>query len=164
MAIGKCTFNTKELEKFRDKIENLSKKQDEISKVIINDIADRTMRLILKKTPVGVYSNHVHFFTNEGVEVEFYTSKVKTGGDLRRGYRKSEPIKVGNNYEIEISNVEKYAEFVENGHRAVNRHGETVGWVKGRFMVKISCDLIESELEHIISKSFTEFLQGELDK
>lgn len=59
-------------------------------------------------------------------------------GDLRDNW-KSHIIKKGDTYTIIIYNQIEYASFVENGHRIV-RDGKTVGWVEGRFMLKLTMD------------------------
>lgn len=153
-----CKFDVSELKKFRDRLVNLEKRQDEISTRIIEDIANRAKREIIRNTPVGQYSNHVHFVTRDGVEVDFITSDV-TGGSLKKGWRKTEVKFFGGYYVVEIYNVEKYAGWVEHGHRIVNKYGETLGWCPGKFMVKISCDLVQSKLDRIIERSLGDWIK-----
>ena len=62
-------------------------------------------------------------------------SPVKTG-DLRQNW-KSNVVKKGDTYTIFIFNDLEYAGFVEDGHRIVIA-GQTVGWVEGRFMLKLT--------------------------
>lgn len=64
-------------------------------------------------------------------------SPVDTG-DLRNNW-KFHIVKRGDTYTILIYNQLEYASFVENGHRIV-RFGKTVGWVEGRFMLKLTKD------------------------
>jgi hypothetical protein len=64
-------------------------------------------------------------------------------GDLRNNW-KYDVIKKGDTYIIVIYNQLEYASFVENGHRIVIA-GKTVGWVEGRFMLKLT----EEEMQRI---------------
>ena len=57
-------------------------------------------------------------------------------GDLRQNW-KHDVIKRGDNYTIIIYNQLEYSSFVENGHRLVVA-GQTVGWVEGKFMLKLT--------------------------
>ena len=64
-------------------------------------------------------------------------SPVDTG-DLRNNW-KFHIVKKGDTYTILIYNQLEYASFVENGHCIV-RFGKTVGWVEGKFMLKLTKD------------------------
>lgn len=57
-------------------------------------------------------------------------------GDLRNNW-KYHVVKKGLEYTIVIYNQLEYASFVEKGHRIVVG-GVTVGWVEGRFMLKLT--------------------------
>lgn len=59
-------------------------------------------------------------------------------GDLRNNW-KFQVVKKGKDYIIVIYNQLEYASFVEKGHRVVIA-GKTVGWVEGRFMLKLTED------------------------
>lgn len=59
-------------------------------------------------------------------------------GDLRNNW-KFHVVKKGDTYIIVIYNQLEYASFVEKGHRIVIA-GKTVGWVEGRFMLKLTED------------------------
>jgi hypothetical protein len=57
-------------------------------------------------------------------------------GNLRNNW-KYYVMSKGDTYYIHIYNQTEYASFVENGHRIVIA-GQTVGWVEGRFMLKLT--------------------------
>lgn len=59
-------------------------------------------------------------------------------GDLRQNW-KHDVIKRGDTYIIVIFNQLEYSSFVESGHRLVVA-GRTVGWVEGKFMLKLTKD------------------------
>ena len=62
-------------------------------------------------------------------------------GDLRNNW-KYHIVKKGDTYTILIYNQLNYASWVENGHRIVIV-GKTVGWVEGKFMLKLTKDEME---------------------
>ncbi|ANB62120.1 HK97 gp10 family phage protein [Anoxybacteroides amylolyticum] len=57
-------------------------------------------------------------------------------GNLRNNW-KYYVLNKGDTIYIHIYNQTEYASFVENGHRIVVA-GQTVGWVEGRFMLKLT--------------------------
>lgn len=57
-------------------------------------------------------------------------------GNLRNNW-KYYVVSKGDTIYIHIYNQAEYASFVENGHRIVVA-GQTVGWVEGRFMLKLT--------------------------
>ncbi|MET3657838.1 HK97 gp10 family phage protein [Sporosarcina psychrophila] len=59
-------------------------------------------------------------------------------GDLRNNW-KYHIVKKGDTYTILIYNQLNYASWIENGHRIVIA-GKTVGWVEGKFMLKLTKD------------------------
>ncbi|QNK89436.1 HK97 gp10 family phage protein [Sporosarcina sp. resist] len=59
-------------------------------------------------------------------------------GDLRNNW-KYHIVKKGDTYTILIYNQLNYASWIENGHRIVVA-GKTVGWVEGKFMLKLTKD------------------------
>lgn len=120
------------------------------------EMAMRALAKIKKRTPVGVYSGEVHFFTAEGKEVRFNVSKVRTGGQLRRNWQVGNVQRRGDAYVVEIYNNTHYAPFVEYGHRT--GHGLTK-WVEGRFMMTISMQEIERELPKYLEKRQLQLLE-----
>ena len=79
---------------FSEKLKKLNDNQrEELIIASIKEIASRVLTKVIKRTPVGVYSN-------------------KTGGTLRRGWSTSKALNVskkGNNYVIDIINTVEYA-------------------------------------------------------
>lgn len=73
---------------------------------------------------------------------------------LKRSWVVGEVKKVGNVYQIEISNNVHYASFVEMGHR--KRNGK--GWVMGKFMVTISTKQVAREMPGYLERRFTTLL------
>lgn len=94
-------------------------------------------------------------------------SPVDTG-DLRQNW-KFDVVKKGDTYTIFIFNDLEYAGFVENGHRIVaapkemswkevTAAGKTVGWVEGRFMLKLTM----AEMERIAPRMWKNEVEKEM--
>lgn len=77
-------------------------------------------------------------------------------GDLRQNW-KYDVIKKGDTYIVVIYNQLEYASFVEKGHRIVVA-GKTVGWVEGRFMLKLT----EDEMERIAPNMWKKEVEKEM--
>lgn len=123
------------------------------------ELAARLLRKVIKRTPVGEYP--------EG--------SGKKGGTLRRGWTSqkgmgSEGMKTngatqfvdtlkvnhyGDTYVIEIVNPVEYASYVEFGHRTANHSG----WVKGRFMMTISEQELQTIAPKVLENKIKRYLQ-----
>lgn len=77
-------------------------------------------------------------------------------GDLRNNW-KFHVVKKGLEYTIVIYNQVEYASFVEKGHRIVIA-GKTVGWVEGRFMLKLT----EEEILRIAPRMWEREVEKEM--
>ena len=136
--------NFRDLENFRQKLEeNLGGEQvDLFIEVCAKELAARLLAKVIKRTPVGQYSN----------------SSGKVGGTLRRGWTNgrnqaassyANSLNVnhfGDTFVIEIINPVEYASYVEFGHRTRNHEG----WVEGRFMLTISEQEIEADAPRVL--------------
>ncbi|MFJ3386324.1 MULTISPECIES: HK97 gp10 family phage protein [unclassified Lysinibacillus] len=111
-------FEFSEVLRIKENLIELSKASHRVQLKVAQRIAQLAIRKVKKMTPVD-------------------------NGDLRNNW-KSDVIKQGDNYIIVIYNQLEYASFVEKGHRIVIA-GKTVGWVEGRFMLKLT----EDEMQRI---------------
>lgn len=109
-------FEYGDMRLFKQNLIDLNKKSHEIHMKVANRISQLAIRKVKKMTPVD-------------------------SGDLRNNW-KSYVLKKGDSYYIHVYNQLEYASFVENGHRIVVA-GQTVGWVEGRFMLKLTMDEME---------------------
>ncbi len=155
--MGKVDF--RQLEEFTKKVEeNLGGDQvDLFIKACAKELAARLLTKVIKRTPVGDYSNAV------GVD--------KVGGTLRRGWTGEQQQDVasyvqslnveqtGDMYTIEIVNPVEYASYVEFGHRQTpGRFVPAIGkrlkesWVEGKFMLTISSQEIQDAAPGILEK------------
>ncbi|MES1046310.1 HK97 gp10 family phage protein [Heyndrickxia oleronia] len=111
-------FEFSEVSRIKENLIELNKASYKIHMKVAKRVAQLAIRKVKKMTPVD---------TN----------------DLRNNW-KYDVIKKGDTYIIVIYNQLEYASFVENGHRIVIA-GKTVGWVEGRFMLKLT----EEEMQRI---------------
>lgn len=78
------------------------------------------------------------------------------GGTLKENWRHS-VVRKGDTYIIVVYNQIEYASFVESGHRIVVG-GKTVGWVEGRFMLKLTME----DMEKIAATKWQEDIEKEM--
>lgn len=176
---GKADYE--QLKKLRDNINKFqSVDMDKFCRDVSKELARKLLRLVIPRTPVGVYKNETYVcemgFTHRGHYVE-----GKNGGTLRRGWTaKTEqeatsgsgnglslvnayvdalPIsKSGKTYVVEIINPVEYASYVEYGHRTPGG-----GWVAGHLFLtysendveyRLAPQVIERELQKLFRKIF----------
>ena len=139
------------LEGFKELEKSLTKIQKDVDDFIVSlskEVAARLLAKVIRRTPVGQYKK----------------GSGKVGGTLRRGWTAGkkradfiEGIQVnkrGSIYEVVIKNSVEYASYVEFGHRTRNHKG----WVPGRFMLTISEQELEGDLERIIQNKLQKFM------
>lgn len=163
-------FNAQGFKAFRKKLEKLQD-PDVFAQSCAKELAARLLRMVIKRTPVGDYNTYwtdkdgTRLVDDKNKEIVLENSPRK-GGTLRRGWTAnkkasakgySESLTVhhfGDTYVIEIINPVEYASYVEYGHRTPSHKG----WVKGRFMMTIS----EQELQTIAPKILEKKIQNYL--
>lgn len=141
------------LEGFKELEKSLTKIQKDVDDFIVSlskEVAARLLSKVISRTPVGQYKK----------------GSGKVGGTLRRGWTAGkkradfiEGIQVdkrGDTYEVVIKNSVEYASYVEFGHRTRNHKG----WVPGKFMLTISEQELEGDLERIIQNKLQKFIGG----
>lgn len=126
-------FEFQQMRQFRDKFKNYLVTHESIHDQVAHRIALLAIRKVKKLTPVDT-------------------------GNLRQNWKYT-ITKSGDTYIIFIENPAHYALFVEKGHRIVVA-GITVGWVEGRFMMK----LMESEIERIAPNMWMREVEKEMRK
>lgn len=158
--------------------QNLQKLQDPDAFVeaCVKELAARLLATVVKRTPVGDYSHEVEVVAKRDSKNhkkgDVYKKKVtpsgKKGGTLRRGWTNGKRATpqgyaqamavnhFGSTYVIEIVNPVEYASYVEYGHRTANHKG----WVKGRFMMTISEQELQSIAPQILERKIKRYLGG----
>lgn len=115
---------------------------------------------VKKRTPVGVPPTWI-----EGEKALEYWSGYD-GGNLRDAWAVMPVGHRGDHYTVVILNNLKYASYVEYGHRqtpgrevgVIERHLKQ-SWVKGRFMLTISTQELETQAPAILEKKLYKFLK-----
>lgn len=102
---------------------------------IVAQMASAGVAVTKKNTPVGVYPS----------------GSGKVGGNLRRGWIKGVTYKVGKDWQSGYSNNVEYGLYVNNGHRIVNKAGETIGYVSGRRMLEQGIDAAKQQTDAIFN-------------
>lgn len=143
---GSCDF--RDWQQLKDNLQVTEERLNLFIESLAKEIAARLLRKVIKRTPVGEYPKE----------------SGKKGGTLRRGWTTGknhadfissiQVHKIGDKYQIEIENPTEYASYVEFGHRT--RGGK--GWVKGKFMLTISEQEIESAAPKIIENKIKKML------
>lgn len=83
---------------------------------------------------------------NQGVKIAKQNTNV-VSGFMRKSWRSAPAVK-SKSGEVTKSlvNTADYSEFVNYGHRVVDKLGNTKGWVKGQFMLEKAIGFIERQL------------------
>ena len=101
---------------------------EDIDKKVLNKSVNKGVAYAKKNTPVGIYSN-------------------KQGGFMRRSWRSAPAVKSkSGNVTKSLVNTADYSSYVNYGHRIVNKFKETIGWVKGQFILEKTIGFIERQL------------------
>ncbi|TCJ01496.1 HK97 gp10 family phage protein [Cytobacillus praedii] len=124
-------FEYSEMKAMRKQIAELRRNSYEIHMKVAKRIAQLAIRKVKKMTPVDT-------------------------GDLRNNW-KFTVTKKGDSFYVTVYNKLEYASFVENGHRIVVA-GQTVGWVEGKFMLKLTMD----EMERIAPNMWKQEVEKEM--
>lgn len=99
---------------------------------------------------------HTKAALSEAVALALRKVKERTpvrSGTLRREWKVTDIAKEGDNWVVTLYNDTKYAPYVEYGHRTrLNRKTGERHWVEGQFMMKISCDEVKADMNHIVQK------------
>lgn len=133
-------IDCKGMKDLQKQLEKLKDTHDDFVEQCAKELAARLLRMVVKRTPVGEYSQ----------------SSGKKGGTLRRGWTIGEIRKEGNIYKIEVINNTGYASYVEYGHRTANHKG----WVKGKFMMTISERDLQAIAPKVLENKIKKFLGG----
>ena len=139
-------YNEAVIKQFRKELKSMLSDIKDIDVKVLNKSVNIGLKDVKENTPVGSYSNQVNFTTKDGKEVSFTTKNIKQGGFLRKSWKTSRISKSKKGVSKSIYNNVDYAEYVNYGHRVVNKSGETVGWVKGKFMLEKSIDRVDKEM------------------
>lgn len=77
---------------------------------------------------------------------------AKDTGFMQKSWRVSRTTKVNGGIQKELFNTADYASYVNDGHRIVNKNGETVGFVKGHFILEKALSKADNVLKEEFEK------------
>ena len=107
-------------------------------KAMLGDISEIDSRIITQAV-------------NEGLADAKRNTPVVTGF-MRKSWSTTPTQKTSNGVQKEMVNTAHYAIFVNYGHRVVNRKGETVGWVPGKFILEKAIEKVEKTLVRLFER------------
>lgn len=130
------SVNYNELKRLRDELVNLKKDETIFIKRFLMEMGQRVLYRTKKRTPVdtGYLVNH------------WYLSDV---------FKKNE-----HELYVVLYNIAEYASHVEYGHAVVDKNGDYVRRVNGKYMATISIAEIEREIPKRYESALKSFLQG----
>ena len=180
---GRADFQAlKDLEQRIGKLEQVD--FDQFCRETAAELAGRLLTKAKKRTPVGVVPKDLYDNKKSTVTVTGASGKKRkfasreaaiyqqywagyTGGTLRDAWTILPVEKQGNNYVVTIVNNTEYASYVEYGHRQrPGRYVPALGkslkanWVKGRFMLTISEQELETQLPALLEQKLYTLLKG----
>lgn len=182
------SVDTSELAKLLTNIEGMKEAVPEFLRQCADELGQRLLRKVIKRTPVGKKptfegektvkvegknGKSKTFLTKEGAAYENMMKTYWSGyssGHLRRSWRVTSTEGIGYNYTIKVENPLDYASYVEHGHRQtpgrfIPALGKTavVSWVPGRHMLSTSVDEIEASKYKIIGRRAQAFIKERMD-
>ncbi|MFC2475913.1 MAG: HK97 gp10 family phage protein [Catonella sp.] len=182
------SVDTSELTKLLANIEGMKEAAPEFLRQCADELGQRLLRKVIKRTPVGkkpIFKGEKTikvkgqsgktrtFLTKEKADYDMMINKYwsgYSGGQLRRSWRATSTEGTGYNYTIKVENPLDYASYVEHGHRQtpgrfIPALGKTavVSWVPGRHMLSTSVDEIEASKYKIIGRRVQAFIKERMD-
>lgn len=132
------------LNEFKAMLKNLGQDCRQIQAETTKRMANACLSAAKRNTPVGQYKDG------------------RQGGTLRQGWQSRSE---GHNARkgkarAEVYNNTEYGIYVNDGHRIVNRKGQTVGWVMGKFMLESGVRAAEKMRD----KSFAQLMEEAKNK
>lgn len=154
---GRCDF--RQLKELQERIQKLEGSDfDAFCEACAKELAARLLAKVIKITPTGDYPSSTG--KKGGTLKRGWTAKTEAeassgGKGNAKDYVAALPItKSGNMIEIEIINPVRYASYVEFGHRTRNHKG----WVKGKFMLTISEQELQTQAPNILENKIKKYL------
>lgn len=125
--MSNASENAAAINKYRNELRAMLGDISQIDRKVITASVNTGLRDVTKNTPVGIYP----------------AGSGKVGGTLRKGWHSPPVEKVGNGVQKMLENNVSYGLYVNDGHRLVNRNGETVGYVEGQHFLERSNNVVE---------------------
>ena len=128
--------NKAAIDKFRKELKAMLGDISEIDSRILTQAVNEGLADAKRNTPVGQYP----------------PSSGRVGGFMRKSWSVTPTQKTSTGVQKEMVNTADYSGFVNYGHRVVNRKGETVGWVPGKFILEKAIKKVEKALVRLFER------------
>jgi len=180
--------DTSELSKLLANIEGMKEATPEFLRQCTNELGQRLLRKVIRRTPVGKKPTfkgektakaegkslmREHTLTADDLIYPVFVLEGQDpgeGGPLRGSWRVTSAEGTGYNYTITVENPLDYASYVEHGHRQtpgrfIPALGKTavVSWVKGRHMLSDSVNELEDSKYKIVESKLDAFLKERMN-
>ena len=120
--MSNASENSAAINKYRDELKAMLSDISEIDVNVLNKSVNAGLGDVKRNTPVDT-------------------------GNLRRNWKATQTQKSSAGAEKSLENNVDYSIFVNDGHRVVNRKGETVGYVQGKHMLEGAVHVVEGAME-----------------
>ena len=124
------------IDKYRKELKAMLGDISEIDSKVLTQAVNVGLADAKRNTPVGQYP----------------PSSGRVGGFMRKSWSTTPTQKTSTGVQKEMVNTAHYAIFVNYGHRVVNRKGETVGWVPGKFILEKAIKKAEKALVRLFER------------
>jgi len=128
--------NKAAIDKFRKELKAMLGDISEIDSRVLTQAVNEGLADAKRNTPVGQYP----------------PGSGRVGGFMRKSWSVTPTQKTSTGVQKEMVNTADYSGFVNYGHRVVNRQGETVGWVPGKFILEKAIKKVEKALVRLFEK------------
>lgn len=122
--------NAAAIDQYRKELRAMLGDIKQIDRKVLTSAVNVGLKDVKKNTPVGKYP----------------AGSGKVGGTLRKSWHVTPTLPAGNGVQKGLENNVYYAPYVNDGHRVVNRHGETVGYVEGQHFLERANNVVEKAM------------------
>lgn len=125
------------------------KEYKEQLKALTDDLQNEEMKILTKSV-------------NKGLAFAKDNTPVDTG-NMKKSWYTKRARRISNGYEKPLNNSADYSMYVDVGHRIVTKGGETVGFVKGKYITDRTIHIVQKSILDEYKKSIRR-LQKKYDK
>lgn len=125
--MSNASVNAAAIDKYRKELRTMLGDISQIDRKVLTVSVNTGLRDVKRNTP-----------TNKDPHV--------IGGTLRKGWHSPPVQPAGNGVRKMLENNVYYGPYVNDGHRVVNRRGETVGYVEGQHFLEHANNVVEKAM------------------
>jgi hypothetical protein len=128
--MSNVSANAAAIDQYRKELREMLGDISQIDKTVLTRAVNAGLRDVKKHTPTGQYP----------------AGSGKVGGTARKGWHSPIAQKTAGGIEKALENNVYYIAYVNDGHRIVNRQGETVGYVEGQHFLEHANNIVEKAM------------------